>query len=172
MKPSLSQLFWRLITWTIERLTEMGLFGFISSVFISVFGPIFLYFSDQPQRPVGGLFETALVMPFGAFIFYFISLYGVSCVLFGLIFRNPTPRRHANIMVAAFCVHVIGYILFLIIYDFYTGVGELGEFLKELLAFSLFAGITGIPAVWIANYVWGVFYRWAVARSGKATLTS
>ena len=166
MKPSLSQLFWRLITWTIERILELvivaALFGFRQ--FFQILVPARA--SDM------GVLEAMVAGAFGAYIFYFISLYGVSCVLFGLIFRNPTPRRHANIMVAAFCVHIIGYILFLIIYNFYTGVGELGELLKELLPFSLVPAIPGIPAVWIANYVGGAFYRWAVARSGKTTLTS
>jgi hypothetical protein len=159
----------------IERLLEMGLSGFIISGFIAVFGPIFNYFSNRPRRFDDSFFEYLLTIPFGAFLFYFISLYGISCILFGLILRNPTPRRHANIMVAAFCVHVIGYYFFLVLYDQYTGgrgLVSLEQVLLELLPLPLMIGASGIPAVWIANYVGGVFYRWAIARSGKTTLTS
>ena len=159
----------------IERLLEMVISGFILSSLLVVLGPILSYLSNRPQRSDGGFFEMVVVMPFGAFIFYFISLYGISCILFGLIFRSPIPRRHAKIMTAAFSVHVIGFFITSFVYNVFVdgqSVESYKHLLLELLSFSLVAAVPGIPAVWIANYAGGVFYRWAIARSGKTTLTS
>ena len=150
----------------IERLLEMGVSGVIV-----VFATIF----RQPDLLDGSFFQSMLAVSFGAAIFYFISLYGLSCILFGLIFRKSTPRRHANIMVGAFCVHVIGYFLFVVLYDLYTGgsgIESPGRLLAELLPPLLLIGVSGIPAVWVGNYIGGLFYLWALTRSGKATLTS
>jgi hypothetical protein len=159
--------------WMIERLLEMGLYVFILFCFITVVATILSYPTNEPPDFDHYFFEFALMVPFIVLFLYFITLYGISCVLFGLIFRNPTPRRHAKIMVAAFCVHLIGYFLFLMSYSLYRDGPELGEILmKRVLPISIFVVIPGIPAVWIANYAGGVFYRWAIARSGKTTLTS
>lgn len=168
--PSFASLFWRLAVWLIERLLETGLAGIVVA-----FVTIFFHFSNQPERLDGSVFQNMLAVSFGAGIFYFISLYGVSCILFGLVFRNPTPSRHANIMVTAFCVHVIGYFLFVILYDLYMGGMGLDspkQVLRELLPLLLLIGASGIPAVWVGNYVGGIFDRWARARFGKTTWTS
>ena len=165
MKPSLSQLLWRSITWMIERLLEMGLSGVIVLIFA---------FSTRAEL-ADDIFENLLAAASGAAMFYFISLYGLSCILFGLFFRSTSPRRHAKIMTAAFCIHVIGFILFFLLWDLYTVGGDLEspeKVLKEILLTMFMIAANGIPAVWIANYVGGVFYRWGLARSGKTTLTS
>ncbi len=165
MKTSVSQILWRAITWMIERFLEMGISGVILLIFA---------FSTGAEL-LDDVFENLIAAAFGAAMFYFISLYGLSCILFGLFFRNTSPHRHAKIMTAAFCIHVIGFFLFIVFWDLYTGGGDLESLeqaLKELPLAMLMIAANGIPAVWIANYVGGVFYRWAIARSGKTTLTS
>jgi hypothetical protein len=149
----------------IERLLEMGISGVIVLIFA---------FSTGAEL-LDDVFENLLAAAFGAAMFYFISLYGLSCILFGLFFRSTSPRRHAKIMTAAFCIHVIGFFLFFLLWDLYIGGGVLEspeQVLKERLLPMLMIAANGIPAVWIANYVGGVFYRWAIARSGKTMLTS
>ena len=163
---SLHRPFWRLAAWVIERSIEIGLVGVVVGS-IGIFLQKDEFFFDQE-----GIMELVMTLSFAPFFFYFFSLYGLSCILFGLIFRSSDPRRHANKMMIVFGIHTIRLFFYSSVSSVAGGNGLAPDFIVDgrINLIWLYA-VFGFPVIWIANYTGAIFYRWGLGRYGDITLS-
>lgn len=117
-----------LATWLLERILEV------------TFSTLLVFYLIRPAKGVGsGSIIEELGRTTAAPLFYYVFTgYGLSCILFGLLFRSFSHKVHPPLMAATYAVHAM-------IFLFFFGRGAPSEIFVTL-------GL-GIVIVWVSNFI-------------------
>lgn len=137
----IAKYFRRLIIFVAERLLEAVFFGVLWGALL-----MSAWISAVQAGDGGQILNFVRMIAFPMLMFHFLSWYFLSCILFGLIFRNPQPLRQGLVFMGAGAAHVVVMLL------------RQGAFMS---AWFYLETLWGLLSVFLANYLGArLLLRW------------